>query len=81
MSTVVGAFEAKMKFSKLLRLAQQGETVVITKHDHPVAKLVPVDERPRIDFDLLVAALGRIRRKAKPGRETIKDLVGEGRKY
>jgi prevent-host-death family protein len=37
----VGAFEAKNKFSELLDRVSHGAEVVITKHDRPVAKLVP----------------------------------------
>ena len=81
MTTVVGAFEAKTKLSRLLKLVEQGETVVITRHDHPVAKLVPADGRRRPDFDKLVAAIGRIRGKTKPSPESMKDLISAGRKY
>ncbi len=35
----VGAFEAKTKFSELLDRVERGETVVITRHGQPVARL------------------------------------------
>ena len=45
MSRTCGAFEAKTHFSQLLELAEKGETITITRHGKPVAKLVPaVDE-------------------------------------
>ena len=37
----VGAFEAKTHFSSLLEKVERGEQVTITKHGHPIAKLVP----------------------------------------
>ena len=37
----VTAFEAKTRFGKLLQRVARGEEVVITKHDKPVARLVP----------------------------------------
>ena len=37
----VTAFEAKTRFGKLLERVARGEEVVITKHDKPVARLVP----------------------------------------
>ena len=44
---IVGAFEAKTKFSELLsRVAETGAEFVITKHDQPVARLVPEEEVP-----------------------------------
>lgn len=81
MSTVVGAFAAKSGFSRLLRLVEQGETVIITKHEHPVAKLVPVEADRKFDVEAARATLARIRAHTKPGPGTIKDLIEEGRKW
>lgn len=38
----VGAFEAKTHLSRLLDRVENGETVTITRHGRPVAKLAPV---------------------------------------
>jgi prevent-host-death family protein len=35
------AFEAKTRFGELLERVSRGEEVVITRHDKPVARLVP----------------------------------------
>jgi len=48
----VGAFEAKIHLSNLLDQVERGETVVITRHGKPVARLVPMtcssmDDRQR----------------------------------
>ncbi len=43
MKTVTAA-EANRQFSKLLRHAASGETVVVTSHGKPVARLVPVTD-------------------------------------
>jgi prevent-host-death family protein len=37
----VGAFEAKNRFSELLERVGRGASITITKHDRPVARLVP----------------------------------------
>jgi prevent-host-death family protein len=37
----VSAFEAKTRFGELLDRVAKGEEVVITRHDKPVARLVP----------------------------------------
>lgn len=42
----VGLFEAKTHLSELIARAERGEEVVITRHNKPVAKLVPVREEP-----------------------------------
>ena len=37
----VTAFEAKTRFGELLERVAKGEEVVITRHDKPVARLIP----------------------------------------
>jgi len=78
---IVGAFEAKTKFSELLsRVAETGAEFVITKHDQPVARLVPV--RGFHSQEEAVKALAEWRRRRKRcriGNLRIKDLINEGR--
>ncbi len=40
----IGLFEAKTHLSELVARAEQGEEVIITRHNKPVAKLVPISE-------------------------------------
>ena len=47
--------DAKTHLSKLVRDAQNGERVVITRHGKPVVELVRCHERGGIDFDKLDA--------------------------
>ncbi len=44
----VTAFEAKTRFGELLERVSKGEEVVITRHDKPVARLIP-EGAPRLD--------------------------------
>jgi prevent-host-death family protein len=46
MTSIVTAAEAKAGLSDLLRRAQAGEEIVVTRNGEPVAKLVPI--RPRV---------------------------------
>ena len=62
----VGLFEAKTHLSELIARAERGEEVIITRHNKPVAKLVPVhavlpdgDARRRAVAALLASAAGR----------------------
>ena len=77
----VGAYEAKTRFSELLAAVANGETVEITKHGVPVARLVPVREK----FAEAAAAIDeweRYRREHNVvlgGGITIKELIEEGR--
>lgn len=40
----VGLYEAKTRLSKLIRDAETGQDVVITRHGKPVVRLVPVND-------------------------------------
>jgi prevent-host-death family protein len=65
----VTAFDAKTRFGELLDRVIKGEEVVITRHDKPVARLVPegaqrLDEVRRAVPDSVIAK--RIRRRSKP---------------
>jgi prevent-host-death family protein len=46
--TRVSAFEAKTRFGELLERVAAGEEIVITRHDKPVARVIP-EGRPRRD--------------------------------
>ena len=37
----ISAFDAKTRFGALLKRVAQGEEIVITRHDKPVARIVP----------------------------------------
>lgn len=68
MATVT-AFEAKTRFGELLDRVSKGEEVVITRHDKPVARLVP-EGAPRLDevrrsVEGLRGLQQRIRRRSK----------------
>lgn len=46
----VGVHEAKTHFSKLLRRVALGEEITIRNAGRPVARLVPIEEKPRRKF-------------------------------
>ena len=43
----VGAYEAKTHLSRLLDRIARGESLLITRHGRPVARLVPVEQDDR----------------------------------
>jgi prevent-host-death family protein len=65
----VTAFEAKTRFGELLDRVSKGEEVVITRHDKPVARLVPEGAQRLDEVRRSVAGLRdlqqRIRRRSK----------------
>ena len=45
-ATAVGLFEAKTHLSEYVARAERGEEVIITRHNKPVAKIVPMSAAP-----------------------------------
>ncbi len=81
----VSAFEAKTRFGELLDRVANGEEVVITRHDKPVARLVPEGVQRLDDVRRAVTGLRalqlRIRRrsKAKLSDQEVRSAIDAGR--
>ena len=81
----VSAFDAKTRFGSLLDRTSKGEEVVITRHDKPVARLVPEGAQRLEDVRRAVAGLRelqqRIRRRsrAKLSDRDVRAAIDEGR--
>ena len=75
----VGAYEAKTTLSALLDLVEGGQEIVITKHQRPVARLVPIGNAPATPelFLRLRALRGRL---ALTAGESVKSLIDAGRR-
>jgi prevent-host-death family protein len=75
----VGAYEAKTTLPALLELVAHGHDVIITKHERPVARLVPIGQpEARGELFKRVRALrGRLRLATG---ESPKDLIAAGRR-
>jgi prevent-host-death family protein len=83
--STVGAYEAKTKLPELLERAASGEVITITKHDQPMARLVPASRPSHADLGALFEQMDEIRRHSvlnPPGKKklSIKELIEEGRK-
>jgi prevent-host-death family protein len=79
--TTVSAYEAKTHLPRLLRAAERGETVIITRHGKPVAQLGPVQDRRREEIAEVIERMKRAR--AQRPRVTVKEILSardEGRK-
>ena len=62
MATVT-AFEAKTRFGELLDRVSRGEEIVITRHEKPVARIVPEGLRNLEQVRQAVSALHEVRRR------------------
>ena len=77
----IGAYEAKTHLPRLLDRVAQGESLTITRHGKPVARLVPVtDDRERARE----AAARIVERRRHLKRAPLADLMAtihEGHRY
>ena len=78
----VGAYEAKTHLPRLLERVLRGESLTITRHGRPVARLVPVEDDER---DRALRASRRIlERRSRLARSPLSDLldtVHEGHRF
>ena len=81
----VTAFDAKTHFGDLLDRVEKGEEIVITRHDRPVARLVPEGVQRLDDVRRAVAGLRELqeqirrRSKAKLSDREVRSAIEEGR--
>lgn len=76
----MGAFEAKNRFSDLLDRVGRGAEVTITKHDKPIARLVPVTDALVGDRKRAAAELRAMRGRYRLKGVTTRELITEGRR-
>ena len=75
----IGAYEAKTKLSDLLDRVAKGESITITRHGHPIARLVPVAEPNPASVARAAQDLRRLRRRVHLGGIPLKELIDEAR--
>ncbi len=77
----VGVYEAKTHLPRLLNEVEQGESITITRHGRPVARLVPVPEARKRSVADAIAAIEEFRKGNRLDGITIRELIDEGRRY
>lgn len=80
----IGLFEAKTHLSELVARAEQGEEVIITRHNKPVARLVPlsrVGDDARTRHELAVEEMVEFRKRYKLKGLSPRSLIDAGRKH
>lgn len=75
----LSVYDAKAHFSQLIERAQSGQTTVITKRGHVVARIVPAKD-PQWDRSAILDEAEALRKKLNVKRKfAIADLISEGR--
>jgi prevent-host-death family protein len=85
MATVT-AFEAKTRFGQLLDRVTHGEEIVITRHDKPVARIIPEGRTSLVEIQQAVKDLRELRSSMAKRRgfklltdKEIRNAIGKGR--
>jgi prevent-host-death family protein len=78
----VAASDAKARLSELLDRVEKGETVVITRHGRPVARLVPDEDMRQKEINEAIASMkARAKRVGKISLKELLSSIHEGHKY
>ena len=77
----VGAFEAKTHLAELLDRVAKGEKITITRRGIPAAILIPVDDKSLLSHQDIVEGLRALRKRVKPGKMSVKQMVNQGRRF
>ncbi len=77
----VGAFDAKTHLPKLLKRVQQGERFVITRHNQPVAELIPFRRRDDDRVRAAIDGLKKFQRQHSLGGLSVRRMIEEGRRF
>ncbi|WP_034996815.1 type II toxin-antitoxin system Phd/YefM family antitoxin [Beijerinckia mobilis] len=78
----IQASEAKARLLQILDEVEHGETVSITRHGRPIARLVPEPDRRQEDIDKAINGIKALRKRT--GKITLEELLSarhEGHKY
>jgi prevent-host-death family protein len=76
----LGAFHVKTHFSSLIDQVEKGEQITITKHGHPVAKLVPISGNTEERVHETIQRLKEFSQSKTLGGLDWKSLRDEGRR-
>ncbi len=78
----IQASEAKTHLPQLLDDVERGETIVITRHGRPIARLVPETECHQAEIEQALANIKEIRKRTRHVTvEEILSSIHEGHKY
>ena len=69
----IQASDAKTHLPQLLDDVERGESLVITRHGRPIARLTPEVDRRREETDQAIAAITALRRRT--GKVTVAELL------
>ena len=79
--SVIGASDARTHLPQLLRRVQEGERFVITKHNRPVAELIPFRQRDTVRIRAAIDQLGAFQKTHSLRGLSVLQLIEDGRRF
>jgi prevent-host-death family protein len=76
----IGAYELKTHLSEVLDAVEHGQTVVVTRHGKPIARISPDAADRKQQTSRAIRGLLAYPRTALPKGVTIRSLIEEGRR-
>ena len=73
MTREVQASEAKTHLSQLLDEVERGETIIITRHGRPIARIVPEASQRQQEIDQAMADIEELRKHT--GKVSIEEIL------
>jgi prevent-host-death family protein len=76
----IGSYELKTHLSQVLESVENGQSVIVTRHGKPIARILPPELAQRQSVKDAVRGLLAFPRKPLPRGVTIKSLIEQGRR-
>ena len=78
----IQASDAKTRLPQILDEVERGESVRITRHGRPIARLVPEPQRRQEEIDKAIESIRAVRKRTgKIGLEELLSARHEGHRY
>lgn len=76
----IGSYELKTHLAQVLDDVEQGQSVIVTRHGKPIARIIPDDVAVEDRTKKAVQGLRDFQRVQLPTGVTIRSLIDEGRR-
>jgi antitoxin (DNA-binding transcriptional repressor) of toxin-antitoxin stability system len=79
---IIGAFEAKTSFARLVDKAEHGADFTITANEKPMVNILPFEKKPEMTRQEAIAKLMEMRKlyRGKPGSFNLRKAIEDGRR-
>ncbi|HEX4052625.1 MAG TPA: type II toxin-antitoxin system prevent-host-death family antitoxin [Tepidisphaeraceae bacterium] len=75
----IGSYELKTHLAQVLDDVEHGQSVIVTRHGKPIARILPSDRAQRQEASDAAEAIRNFPRSRLPEGVTIRGLIEEGR--